>query len=312
MLYAACALLLILLLVLSLSYYCFFAVFRAYRREKAKKDGYNLPPGEAFRPFHPQLIAWIDAMRALPYRPCETRARDGLTLRGRYYETDPAAPIEILFHGYRGDPERDMSGAIERAFAVGHNALVVSQRGAGESEGRVITFGVLERWDCHAWVDYVIKTFGDGVRIMLSGVSMGAATVLMAAGEPLPKNVYAILSDCPYTSARDIIMSVMRARRLPARLLYPFVRLGARLFGHFDPDEASPLSAIARASLPVILYHGEADGFVPCEMSRRLLAAAASPCRLVTVPGADHALAYPKDPEAYLAALREFEASLRL
>ena len=258
------------------------------------------------------MIAWIDAMRAQPYRLCETRARDGLTLRGRYYETDPAAPIEILFHGYRGNPERDMSGAIERAFAVGHNALVVSQRAAGESEGRVITFGIRERWDCHAWVDYVIKAFGPSVRIMLSGVSMGAATVLMAAGEPLPENVYAILADCPYTSARDVIMTVMRSRRLPARLLYPFVRLGARLFGHFDPDETSPLAAIARTRLPVILYHGEDDTFVPCEMSRRLSAAAASPCHLVTVPMANHALAYPKAPEAYLNALREFEASLRL
>ncbi|MBO7761526.1 MAG: alpha/beta hydrolase [Clostridia bacterium] len=312
MLYAAIALLFLLVLAVGLSYFCFFAVFLSRRKREDGTGEYHLPPGEAFRPFHPQMIAWIDAMRALPYRLCETCARDGLTLRGRYYETDPAAPIEILFHGYRGDPERDMSGAIERAFAVGHNALVVSQRAAGESEGRVITFGIRERWDCLSWVDYVIKAFGPSVRIMLSGVSMGAATVLMAAGEPLPENVYAILADCPYSSARDIIMTVMRSRRLPARLLYPFVRLGARLFGHFDPDETSPLSAIARTRLPVILYHGEADGFVPCEMSRRLSAAAAAPCHLITVPGADHALAYPRDPEAYLNALREFEAGLRL
>lgn len=311
MLYAALVLAALLLLALLLSLYCFLTVFYSRRRKKESTEEYRLPPGKAFLPFHDRMHAWILAMRALPCRPCEIRSHDGLTLRGAYYECAPGAPIEILFHGYRGDPERDMSAAIERAFAVGHNALLVSQRGARGSEGHVITFGVRERLDCLSWVDYTVKTFGKDVRIMLSGVSMGAATVLLAAGEDLPPNVYAVLADCPYSSAREIICKVIRSLHLPPRLLYPFVRLGARLFGRFDPDKASPITAIARARVPVILYHGEEDGFVPCEMSRRLAAAAASPCRLVTVPGADHALAYPVAPEAYIEALRAFDAEVK-
>ena len=95
------------------------------------------------------------------------------------------APIEIQFHGYRGDADRDLGGAIFRAFAVGRNALVIDHRASGRSDGNVISFGILEHRDCLAWVDRAIERFGPEVELHLTGISMGAATVLMAAGEPL-------------------------------------------------------------------------------------------------------------------------------
>ena len=94
------------------------------------------------------------------------------------------------------------------------------------------------------------------------------------------------------------------------------VRVGDTLY-YEDNSGALPTErTVARVRVPqaalnaapVILYHGEEDFLVPCDHSRRLAAAAASPCRLVTVKGADHALAYGLDPEAYVAALRAFLA----
>ena len=58
--------------------------------------------------------------------------------------------------------------------------------------------------------------------------------------------------------------------------------------------------------IPVIFYHGDADSFVPCEMSVRNYEACASRKMLVTVEGADHGLAYPTDKEKYLTTLAEF------
>lgn len=287
---------------------CYRIVFYSKKRTPLGEEEFRLPRGRVYEPYHEIMKTWIRHMRSEPYEILTLTARDGLLLRGRYYEVKKGAPVEILVHGYRGDPERDMSAAIERCYAVGHNALLVSQRGAGESEGHTLSFGILERHDCLDWVKLVIEKFGPDVRIMLSGISMGAATVLMAAGEGLPPNVFAVLADCPYSSAKDVISSVMRKMKLPPPLFYPFVKLGALLFGRFHLDETSPIEAIARISVPVILYHGEEDFLVPCDHSRRLAAAAASPCRLVTVKGADHALAYGLDPEAYVAALRAFLA----
>ena len=58
--------------------------------------------------------------------------------------------------------------------------------------------------------------------------------------------------------------------------------------------------------MPVIFYHGESDGFVPCYMSRELYDACVSRKRLVTIPSAGHGLAFPVDQEKYLAELLDF------
>ena len=74
-------------------------------------------------------------------------------------------------------------------------------RAHGKSEGEYIGFGVLDRFDAKKWIDYAIERFGENVNIFLHGESMGGATVLMAGGLNLPKNVKGIISDCPITSA---------------------------------------------------------------------------------------------------------------
>ena len=302
---------LLLLLLITLSV-CFKMTFYMKKRRAPGPEEFRYPPGEAYRPYYGKMREWTRRMREHPYEEVAILSRDGLILRGRYYEHRTGAPLEILVHGYRGDPERDMNAGLERAFALGHNALFVSQRACGESEGHVITFGIREHLDCLDWISFASEKFGKDTPIFLTGISMGAATVLMAAGEPLPENVVGVLADCPYTSARDIIRKVVADRGLPPRIFYPLIRLSARLFGRFDLEENSPIEAVARARLPIILIHGETDGFVPCEMSRRLYAAAAAEKRLVTVPDADHGLAYPKDPESYLDALRAFREECHL
>ena len=236
----------------------------------------------------------------LPF--CLRRSR----LFGTYYEYAPNAPIEILFHGYRGTAERDLSGGVARCFALGRSALIVDQRAAGESEGHVITFGIRESRDVLTWVDYVLREIDPNARIILTGISMGASTVLIASAEPLPKNVVGVLADCGYTSARAIICKVMDGMKLPSKLFYPLVRLGARLYGRFDPDSTSALETVKRTKLPVIFFHGDTDDFVPHSMSMENYEACASEKRLVIIPNAGHGLCFPVDQEGYLQALREF------
>lgn len=232
---------------------------------------------------------------------------DGLTLHGKYYECEKGAPIEILFHGYRGSAERDLCGGVHRCFAIGHNALIVDQRTAGSSEGHVITFGAKESRDCLAWVDFVIQKIDKNARIILTGISMGAATVMLAASMELPSNVIGVLADCGYTSTKAIIRKVIRDMKLPAKLLYPLVRLGARLFGGFDPEADSPIESMKRCRLPIIFFHGDTDDFVPCSMSEEnYTACAADRKRLVIIHGAGHGLCFPVDPDTYLEELNRF------
>ncbi len=286
------------------AFVCFYRVFYAPRCRE--EEAYPIPEGEIYLPYREQMVGYIKAAEAMPHRDLEIRSFDGLTLRGKYYEFQKGAPIEIMFHGYRGSAKRDMSGGIQRSFLLGHNALLVDHRGSGESDGHVITFGIYESRDCLLWRDLVLREIDPDAKIILAGVSMGAATVLIAAADEHPDNVVGVLADCGYTSARAIIKKVIRDMKLPADLLYPFTRLGARLFGGFDPDERAPLRSMQQSRLPVILFHGDTDDFVPYEMSVENYEACVSEKRLVTIGGAGHGLCFPKDPELYLAELHSF------
>ena len=297
----------LLLITLGLSYYCYRRVFYAPPRKPMAADEYEIPPEHMYEEYREKMVNWMKETRAMKCERVEITSFDGLTLRGRYYEYAKDAPVEILFHGYQGTSERDLCGGVQRCFALGRSALLVDQRGSGESDGHVITFGVNERKDCLKWIDFIIEKLGKDVRIMLGGVSMGAATVLMTAGEDLPPNVVCVLGDCGYSSAKEIIQKVVKEMHLPPYLVYPFIKLGAKLFGHFNLEETSPVEAMKTCKVPVLLLHGDVDAFVPYEMSEQIYAACTSPKRLVKVVGAGHGLAYPKDEANYIAALKQFE-----
>ena len=292
--------------VLLIAYICYRMAFYVSRKPKAQTDEIEIPNGEIYEPFRPKMEAWARQTRALPHEEFSITSFDGLPLYGNFYEFSPGAPVEIMFHGYRGSAERDLPGGVQRCFAVGRSALVVDQRCSGKSGGHVITFGVNEHRDCLAWANFAAEHFGPERKLILTGISMGASTVLMAAGNPLPSNVIGILADCGFNSARDIIQKVIRQIGLPPKISYPFVKLGARLYGGFDLEETTAEEAMKKCALPVIFFHGEDDDFVPCEMSRINYDACAAQKHLVTIPGAGHGLSYAIAPEKYLAELRGF------
>ena len=299
-------LLAVLAVVLATALVCFLKIFYTSRKEKWSE--YPVPAGEIYEPHHAQMIQWIKEARALPHTDVSIQSFDGLKLCGTYYEFQKGAPIDILFHGYHGSSEQDLSGGVYRCQRLGHNVLIVDHRAAGRSEGHIITFGVNESRDAAAWVEYVVKNIDSDAKILLGGISMGAATVMMASAMELPKNVVGTVADCGYTSAKEIIKKVIRDMRLPDNLLYPFVRLGAILYGRFDPDSNSPISSMPNCRVPVIFFHGDTDAFVPYEMSVENHAACAAPKHLVITPGAGHGLCFPVDIDTYVKEIEGFFA----
>lgn len=299
-------LLILALLALITAYICFRIVFYVPGKKEVPSDEIPLPKGKLYEPYHPMMKKWIQEARTFKQEHFYIQSHDGLTLHAKYFEYAPGATMEIMFHGYRGSAERDLSGGIQRCFALGRSVLLVDQRTSCGSEGNVISFGINEHRDCLAWIDFAVKHFGPDVRIVLTGISMGASTVLMAAGKPLPKNVVGVLAHCGYSSPKKIIKKCARDMKLPGDLLYPFIKLGAKLFGKFDLDEYSPLEAMKTCKLPVILFHGEDDDFVPCDMSREIYDACSSPKKLVTIPKAGHGLVYVVDNDLYFRSVIEF------
>ena len=293
----------VLFFTIILPYICYV---RTFKKEKDNQDAIDLPDQQIYNLYKDLIIKDILDVRKLSYEELTIKSFDGLNLYARYYEYEKDSPIEIMFHGYRGSAERDLSTGVKRAFACGRSVVLVDQRASGKSEGKTITFGINERIDAKDWSYYVSNKFGKSRKIILTGISMGAATVLMASSLNLPENVIGVLADCPYNKPRDIILKVVKDMRLPPKLVFPFIKLGAKIYGKFDIDSASPIESVKHTTLPIIFYHGSSDDYVPCFMSEKLFSECISEKKLVTIEGGMHGTSYLKDPEKYLFELKNF------
>ena len=190
--------------------------------------------------------------------------------------------------------------------ALGLNILIPDQRAHGKSEGKFITFGVKESRDMQLWVAYHNKTFGE-LPLILSGLSMGASTMLYLADADLPKNVKGIIADCGFTSPREIIKSVFqRIIHLPAAPTLWVANLFARLFAGFSLTEKDSRQTLKNSKLPVLLVHGLDDGFVPCEMTKQGYAACTGPKEMLLVEGADHGVSFLVERERYVETVLSF------
>lgn len=240
------------------------------------------------------------------YEEVNVKSDDGLTLMGRYYHVKDDGPVEIMCHGYKGNAIRDFCGNYRIAKESGRNVLLIDERCHRKSEGRTITFGINERRDVLCWVKYINERFGNP-SIILTGVSMGAATVLMASGLELPENVKAVIADCPYDAPSNIIKKVGATDMgLPVKLVYPLIKMGGMLYGKFNLEADSPVEAVKKSRIPILLIHGDDDRFVPYQMSVNIHAAATDKIHFHTISGSGHAINYVTAPEEYTKIVNEF------
>ncbi len=252
----------------------------------------EMPDSPFYAPYEEMLKKNIDAFLKIPCEEVYTTSFDGLKLHGKFYEGQKDKPVLIFFHGYRANATRDGSGIYSIGTEKGINILVATQRSHKESEGKTITFGIRESYDCLSWIEYVKERFGEDKKVILWGISMGAATVMTAAGRDLPENVLGIGADCGYSSAKDILKSVIKGMKLPVEPSYWLVKLGARIYGGFDVEETSPLEAMKKVKVPVLFIHGIDDDFVPCDMTHQNYEACISDKSLVLVEKAGHGMSY--------------------
>ena len=292
----------------SISYYIYRIAFFCPRDAHPTLDVEM--KGSQYRAVREHIHRIAHVMEKYPYESVTIESADGLKLHGRYYHLKDGAPVEILCHGYRSHPYRDCSGGHALARRLGYNALVIDQRAHGMSEGTTISFGIKERLDCLRWAQYATHRFGPEVPLILSGLSMGAATVLMASELDLPGSVCAIVADSPYSTPKAILEKVCRDRRYPLFLCKPLISLAAFLFGGFRINSCTAKDAVAHARVPILLIHGEDDRLVPWTMSREIAQCCASPVQVEIFPGAGHGLCYITDPRKYEQALLSFLNSI--
>ncbi len=218
----------------------------------------------------------------------------------------------VCVHGYH-DTYESMGAIAKHYNGLGWHVLMPDQRGHGQSEGDYVGWGYDERLDLLGWCNYIVRRDPEA-EILLHGVSMGAASVLMATGGALPRQVKAAVSDCAYTSieaeARHVLgrfQETLPTRiPLPAGLLFAALRKTALRRAGFDLRDAAPIQAVARSKTPTFFIHGVEDDFVPAAMMGKLYQAAKCPKSFLWMPGAGHAESVGTDQGLYWTAVSTF------
>lgn len=248
-------------------------------------------------------------LRQMGGETVETLGRENVKLVGHWFAHPQPRRIIVAMHGWRSSWCDDFGIVADFWFQNGCSVLMAEQRGQGESGGEYMGFGLLERHDCLDWVNWVNDRCGGELPVYLCGISMGASTVLMAAGLELPKTVRGIIADCGYTSPEAIWRHVAKdnlgvsygIRSAAANdLCRKKIQVGI--------GDYSCVDAMAECEVPVLFVHGTDDRFVPIEMTYENYKACAGPKRLFVVPGAGHGMSYLVDPEGYQNALKQFWA----
>ena len=131
--------------------------------------------------------------------------REGLTLKAHWYHAENPRRLLILVHGWHSVWNRDFGVSAPFYHENDCELLLIEQRSHGASEGKLIAYGARERYDVLEWLTYA-RTVCPTLPVYLCGLSMGAATVLLCAGEPVVADtVTAIVADCGYTVPEEVV-----------------------------------------------------------------------------------------------------------
>ena len=201
-------------------------------------------------------------------RDVQLTTSDGLRLGAWYIPARrPDGPFTVLVaNGNAGD--RSLRAPLARALAnQGFGVLLFDYRGYGGNPGSPSEEGLAR--DVRSARQFLIDEGVPGDRLLYYGESLGAAVVAELATEHPPAG---LVLRSPFTDLASV-----------GRIHYPFVPVRALLRDRFPVAEY-----VARVVVPITVVYGTADSIVPPEESRRSVAAARGPTRLVAVEGADH------------------------
>lgn len=269
----------------------------------ANKNGFE--GSDAFAEFTHENCKWIEQQ---DIEIIDMKNADGFVLKGYYLPAEEKTDKFVLFaHGYRADHNGDPANFERFYHEQGYNFMSVDHVTAGDSEGDFLGFDYFEARDFLQWVDYLVNRFGENIKIVLHGVSMGGATVCKTASA-VPPQVKAIVSDCAYTSAEDEFAEVAKGvgiSKTTPLILKVFNAMNKRL-AHFDLKETDVRESVKNARVPMLFVHGSADKFVPTKMCYEMYDICTAPKDMLIVDGAFHAQSIMVNGDLYKDKLKEF------
>lgn len=250
-------------------------------------------------------VQYYEYFLNLPKEKVELSSHHGYHLHGLWVPNGDSEKTVVFCHGISWN----LMGAVkytEIFWKLGFNLLIYDHRNHGKSGGETTTYGLYEKYDLKAWLDWVEGKKGKGTYIGTHGESMGAATVLQHLG--IDSRVKFSIADCPYSDLKAILKYTIQMehhlKNIPilwGTSLFTRLRAGLRL------KDVSPIEAIKPVQTPIFWIHGTEDRKVPSQMSIDMFEAKKQGIKkLWLVDGARHASACVADREGYANAIKQF------
>ena len=258
---------------------------------------------------YPELHPWVDSlMTAGALKDFYIENDRGETLHALYVAAaHPTLKTAVIVHGYTDNAIRMFHIGYLYNQSLDYNILLPDLRYTGLTEGDAIQMGWLDRKDVLQWIDTAPALFGDSLKAVVHGISMGAATTMMVSGEKTPEYITCFVEDCGYTSVWDQFSKELKGLfgLPPFPLLYTASWI-CQLQNGWNFQEASALSQVARCTKPMLFIHGDNDDFVPTWMVHKVYAAKPSPKEIWITEGVDHAHSYKLYPDEYTEKVKAF------
>jgi pimeloyl-ACP methyl ester carboxylesterase len=243
------------------------------------------------------------------YKDVEFYTSDGVRISGWLLESRGRGATIIYSHGlFRS--RRELRERAVDLWRLGYGALLYDSRNHGDSGRAITSLGYHERLD----VEGAIRFLRDGARssdkIVLLGVSMGAAADLLAAAET--PDVAAVVSDSSFLTFKDTVAHHVKLfLRLPS---FPLANEFDYFISHraaFDASALSPLEAVKELGpRPVLFIAGAHDPRMPPSIADQLYRASSSPkSQILIIDGPDsnrHGHSYYVDGSLYIGRVSQF------
>jgi len=212
----------------------------------------------------------------------------------------------IMTHG-KGADRREALRILPALAAEGFHCLAITYRndaGLPAASGGVYSYGRDEWEELDAAVEFALAN--GATNVVLVGYSMGGAISLSFMQKSDNAGVVsALILDAPMVDLVETVKHGARHAGVPVRVLPLTNRVAAVLY-RFKWDDFDYWQALRSLSVPVLLFHGDADRTIPVELSDSVAATRPDIVQYVRVAGCDHVRAWNADPAAYAETVREF------
>ena len=248
---------------------------------------------------------WLE--KSSKFKDVFTNSFDGLKLHAyEVVSNKNTNKWAVTVHGYMTDAFSLSTKALHY-YDIGYNILAVDLRGHGKSKGNYIGMGYHDAKDLIEWLKYIVSKDSE-CEILVHGVSMGAATVMIASSqEELPKNVKVIIEDCGYSSALEQFKyQLKKLFNVPSFPILNIANLIVKVKAGYYLNEACPIECVKNSKVPMMFVHGDDDTFVPFYMLDELYEACASEKKKLIIEGASHAHAESENPDKYWGEIDSF------